>query len=283
VDIMRDSTKTDAEGEASDVIDAVYPGFQEPLRIAHNWVTRSREWVPAAIRVLEHLRVEYPHALQVRAELVLAYLEVGARHKAEAELELLERTFPFDQDEEALCRFGRLHRELGDDWVKGATPTDEQFRMAAREYETAWNYYDRAFKIRRGHYPGINRASLYFLRGWAARTTDVRDTFVVQSGEAARDLLERRDHWPRDNPEDDIWHLASAAEARLLLGGWAQSIEDYRLAGSHKLAGEFHRECLGKEVRRLLRPLSEGGKMPENVVIALVSLFPAPDTPATKA
>jgi len=95
-------------------------------------------------------------------------------------------------------------------------------------------------------------------------------------------LLERRDHWPCDNPEADIWHLASAAEARLLLGGWAQSIEDYRSAGSHKLAGEFHRECLGKEVRRLLRPLSEGSNLPENMVFALLALFPPPDTLATK-
>ena len=116
---MNSDAKAAAEAEAQDVIDAVYPGFQEPLRIAHGWLIKGQERLHAAIRVLEYLRSEYPHALKVRAELVLAYLEAGARNQAEQELGSLEHTFPVDQEEETLCRFGRLRREIGDDWVKG--------------------------------------------------------------------------------------------------------------------------------------------------------------------
>ena len=140
------------------------------------------------------------------------------------------------------------------------------------------NYYDRAYKVRTlcGHYPGINRASLYLLRGWAARSSDVRATLVEQAREAARDLLKRRDQWPYENPEDDIWHLASAAEARLLLGEWDQAIEDFRLAVAHPRACDFHRESIGKEVRRLLRPLREIGNLPDDMAAALLTIFPPP-------
>lgn len=275
---MSTDPKTKSQIEAQKVIDAVYPGFQEPLRIAHSWVIKGQEWVMAAIQVLKHLQTEYPHALKVRAELVLAYLEAEDRNEAELELASLEREFPVDQEEETLCRFGRLRREIGDDWVKGATLTDEQFRMAAREYELAWHYYDRAFIIRdrKGHYPGINRAALYLLRAWAARSPEVRAVLVTQAREAAGELLARSDKWPHDNPEDDVWHLASAAEAQLLLGEWFQSTENYRLAKSHKLSGDFHRESIGKGVRRLLRPLREVGNLPEETAADLTALFPAP-------
>ena len=156
-------------------------------------MTRRGPWIPAAIRVLEQLRADYPHALKVRAELVLAYLEVGDRDRADKELASLEKTFPVEQDEETLCRFGRLHREVGDDWANATPSTDEHFRMAARAYERAWTHYDRAFNRRFGHYPGINRASLFFLRGWATRAPDLRHTLLAQAREAARELLNRRE------------------------------------------------------------------------------------------
>jgi hypothetical protein len=179
---------------------------------------------------------------------------------------------------------GREPRSSRDDFVKGDTPKDEEFHLAAREYEAAWRYYDRAFNIpgRNGHYPGINRASLYLLRAWAARSPEVRATLLEQAREAARDLLALRDKWPHENPEDDIWHPASAAEARLLLGEWAESVEAFRLAVSHKLAGDFHRESIGKEVRRLQRPLREIGNLPEKTAAELMALFPAPASRAAE-
>jgi hypothetical protein len=266
--------KTDPQSEAQKVIDAVHPGFQEPLRIAHGWVIEGAEWVPAAIRVLEDLRTKHPHALKVRAELVLAYLQDGRREQAEQELSCVERDFPVDEDEETLCRFGRLRRDVGDDWVKGDDPTDEQFRMADREYELAWRLYDRAFKIRKGHYPGMNRASLYLLRAWAARSADIRDTLIRQAKKAAAELLARLDQWPHENPEDDIWHLASAAEGQLLLEKWPVALENYRSAIAHELAGAFHQESIGKQVRRLLRPLGEVGNLPKKTAAQLMTLFP---------
>ena len=220
---------------------------------------RRGPWIPAAIRVLEQSG-DYPHALKVRAELVLAYLEVGDRDRADQELASLEKTFPVEQDEETLCRFGRLHREVGDDWAK-ATPSD---RRAASAWRPA---------LTNGPGPTmIERSSAVLViipESTAHRSSfcaagppapDLRDTLLAER-RAARDLLNRREEWPHENPEDDIWHLASAAEARLLLGEWAQSTDDFRSALSHKLAGEFHHECVGKEVRRT-RPLPRSRQSP---------------------
>lgn len=276
----RSLTKSDAEIEADELVQATHPGFREPLRIAHAWTFKGEAWLPAAIRVLEHFRKEYPTAVQIGAELVLAYLQAGKRDEAERELAELERTFQVDRDEETLCRFGRLHREIGDDWVANEKPTEQQFLAASKEYEIAWDYYDRAFRIpigdgevRQGHYPGINRAELYLLRAWVARAKDLKKQLLTQAKEACCGLLARRTKWPNESPEDVIWHLASAAEAELISECWDEAIANYRSAVTHRLAAAFHRDSIGKSVRRLKRPLKELCNLPNATSTAIDEVF----------
>lgn len=257
---------------AEELIRTPYPGYPEPLKVVKDWIRRGGTALPAAIRVLEHLRQSYPHAIKVAQELVLAYLQHKDRDRAEQLLAELEREFPH-LDEETLCRFGRLHRDVGDAYLPEEPLADTDRLFAARKYEKAWEHYDRAFAIRAGHYPGINRAALFFLRAWSAVEEADRRSFIEQAQQAVKELLSRHSAWPMDFTDDNIWHLAAEAEARLLLGHWDDAVKLYRRALEQPNCTAFYRESMGSEVGRLLRALRELLALPDEKAEELQNFF----------
>jgi tetratricopeptide (TPR) repeat protein len=228
--------------------------------------------LPAAIRVLEHLHRSHPHAIKVAQELVLAYLQHRDRDRAQQLLAELEREFPH-LDEETLCRFGRLYRDVGDAYLLDELLADTDRRFAARQYDKSWEHYDRAFAIRAGHYPGINRAALFFLRAWSAAAEADRQSFLRRAQQAAEELLSRHSAWPMDLADDNIWHLAAEAEASLLLAHWDHAIKLYRRALEQHNCTAFYRESMGNEVGRLLRALRELLGLPGDKARELQNLF----------
>ena len=125
----------------------------------------NRRW---SVTLLEGLMKRYPHVLAIGQELVLALLECKDDERAEAVLGQLDRRFT-NMDEETLCRWGRLFKDQGDAYVRllwsdpDGRPADPE--MARVFYKKSIERYDQAYRIRSGHYPGINKATLLLILG----------------------------------------------------------------------------------------------------------------------
>ena len=134
---------------------------REPLRAGSRTAA-------GAIALLEGLMKRYPHVLAIGQELVLALLECHEEEQAEAVLCQLDRSFT-NLDEETQCRWGRLFKDQGDAYVRlpwsdpDGRPADPE--MARVFYRKSLERYDQAYRIRSGHYPGINKATLLLILG----------------------------------------------------------------------------------------------------------------------
>lgn len=246
----------------------LYPSFEVPLRAVRPWVRGDDAAAKAAIEVLRHLRGRYPFAIQVGDELVLGLLQVGDVEAARAELRLLEHEFKGQFDEETLCRFGRLHRDFGDTFL---SPPPGDYRRARAAYDAAWDWYYRAYGIRRGHYPGINVAALYLLRAWVGDPAQ-RAALVASAVQTAKDLLADRKNWPADLPDDAVWHTATEGDAALLLGDLDATCRRYREALA--LADQpFYKRSIGKQVHRLRTALAECLDLPADGLDAVEEVF----------
>jgi hypothetical protein len=113
--------------------------------------------------------------------------------------------------------------------------------------------------LRHGHYPGINQATLLLLLAALARQRkeDTRSlNYLRQAEAAADDVLARRAHWPKDFPDDNIWHPATAGEANLLKRNWPEAASQYGAALGAANVRPFHRQSIGKHARRILDALA---------------------------
>jgi hypothetical protein len=165
------------------------------------------------------------------------------------------------------------------------TPHDPDDRQAAAavsgdlvtaesRFLQALDEYKRGYALRRGHYPGINQATLLLLLAALARQRkeDTRSLNYRRRAEAvADDVLARREHWPKDFADDDVWHPATAGEAHLLKRNWREAAGHYTAALGAANARPFHRQSIGKQARRILEALALLDVRPE-------SPFDKPDT-----
>jgi hypothetical protein len=250
------------------------PCCHYPVSVAQALTAAGGEALLAAIELLRDLHQRHPHALACGHELVLALLETGRaedRAEALARLQQLQREFP-DLDEETLCRLGRLHKEAGERALDPAA-VELDFRLAL-------DWYGRAYGLRRGHYPGINLATLYLLLAGVARRQqrDNRD-LLAQAEAQARDLLERRGEWSRERSDDTIWHLATAAEAYLVQQQWERAAAEYRRATEEPNFEPLHAHSILKQLRRLLDAFAQLGIEPVPPLDPDALLKPAAERP----
>jgi tetratricopeptide (TPR) repeat protein len=219
-----------------------------------------------AASLLAGLWERYPLALEIGQELALAQLEFDPE-QAEQTLRRAQGLLR-NPNEELLCRWGRLYKDRGDRLnpllaPQGeAPPPDRDARRARELYDQALKMYGRAYsQVRKGHYPGINMATLHLV--CAALHHSEKDNKAAEQDReeairGARELLDRRAQWPVDHSGDvAIWHPATEAEARVLLRRWAEAAKLY-----HSIPAEMRdRDSMRKQVERLLTSWKQLGEV----------------------
>jgi len=233
---------------AETVINTPFPEFSWPLNIAVAWLREAKPGednrLDEAIKLLDHLRKRYPHALQCGQEYALALMQADRHGEAQDVLRGIEPLLG-TPDEEFLSRWGRMFKDHGDKW-RYDKPT-----KAERFYRRACEKYEEAYRVRSGHYPGINFATLLLIRASLAATDPDRQELLDAAAKTARELIADRKQWPRTLPDDDIWHAATQAEAHFLLKDWDKAYDNYAVALGHRDVKEFHRRSISKQAARI--------------------------------
>jgi tetratricopeptide (TPR) repeat protein len=236
-----------------------FPSYHKPLESARQF-TRSSEPddQKKAVELFSGLNERYPHVLAVGQERVLALMESGDPDEAEQVLKGLEKLFII-LDEETLCRWGRLFKDRGDEYIglpwSKAVDREADPVLASQFYRKSLEKYEQAYRIRSGHYPGINTATLWLILGSleaqppGAATQDE----VHKSQERAGELLACRSRWPSEQPDDEsVWHPATAGEAHLLRQEWEDAAKQYREALKGKNVTSLARRSMSRQAERIL-------------------------------
>ncbi len=262
-----------------------FPSYHRPLAWAHQWLSSGDpERKRVAVELLRTLYQRYDHAVAVGQELVLALMESGreAQPEAEATLQGIDARFA-KLDEELLCRWGRFYKDHGDrylglPWLVTEIPPNPE--EARPYYLRSLEKYEEAFRIRSGHYPGINTATLQFLLGTLARPAGTASSpegnEVAKAQAIASRLLEGREKWSELTPKDrTIWHPATAAEAHLLLQEWDPAAREYRVAIENSRGALRDIESIGRQVCLIVMGWSRVGVAIPEPFTQLHLLFPS--------
>ncbi len=158
------------------------------------------------------------------------------------------------QDEETLGILGRVYKEM---WlIEGEGARDHPHLARSRDL-----YLD-AFRRSRGHYSGINAASLSLIMG------DVRRAERL-AREVARICVER---WKRP-AQRDYWIVATVAEAYLVLGRQEQAAKYYGAARAKSAQNYASLASTRRQLRLLARYAPVDGQVLEALRIPPVVAF----------
>ncbi len=252
----------------------LWPSYHRPLETAREGVRAGGNRLSEAIDQLRALREQYGHVQAIGHELVLALLQAGRQHEAMDQLDALDQQFSLELDEETLSRRGRCYKEAAD-----AALAANDLIQAEQWYRRALDRYEAAFALRHGHYPGINLATTLLLLAVvvsARGRLEESATLQRRIEKEALQLLADRPRWPVTYSDDNIWHLATTAEAYLLLRQWGPAAEAYRQAFAERNVQPFHRESAGKQARRILAAWRRLGEEPPAPGFPLKELFDSP-------
>jgi len=152
----------------------------------------------------------FPGDARLRQLLALALARSGASRAAIPLLEALRAEGHVD--EETIGLLARAHKDL---WTEGG-PAERRAHL-----ESAHNFYAEAYRLSGGIWSGINAATTALLLG--------------RRDDAAALALAVRDRCLRDETDDpssatNYWHLATLAEARLILREWSEAEAAYARA-----------------------------------------------------
>lgn len=257
-----------------------FPDYGWLLEIGRQWVqTNEPERIKSAIQLFEYCRQEYPHAPQFGVELALALLEMEKDTEAEPILKEIEPLFGVP-DEELLCRWGRIFKDRGDRHALSKQPA---LALASAFYRRSLEKYDAGFQLRHGHYPGINKATLQLILAGLESNALERQRLLAESATTAKELLARRKEWTRSSADDNIWHLATEAEAHCLEGHWDEAVHAYRCALNESNLKPFHRQSMAKQARRIVQAYRTIGIADVNRLDEIEKLFSdSPPLPGTE-
>jgi tetratricopeptide (TPR) repeat protein len=250
------------DNQVDDILARRYPSYQAPLGRARAW---NRSGDPAELaraeRLLAGLTDRYPHALHVWYEAVFNLVEQGRRAEAVARLAEIGRRFRGALDEDTLGLWGRCHKEAGHDHLDrglaapaGSTDRRAALESADGEYALAADRYRQAYRLAGNPFPGVNVATVLFLRAGLAFDRGEQEAADRLAGEARRlagDLL-AAPQWAEKLPEDDIWHRATRAEASALVGRWDEAAAWYREALARPARLAHHGASMGRQLGRVL-------------------------------
>src|SRR5262249_55110744 len=140
-------------------------GYDAPLELARLWrLSRDRPRQEKAAALLAELAGRFPLAVDVVQELVLVQMDV-CPDQVPATPARPEGAFP-DPSEELLCPLGRLYKDQGDRHLER-----KEYALAEKAYRRSAERYADGYAIRKGHYPGINLATLLLIQAGLARLT----------------------------------------------------------------------------------------------------------------
>jgi class 3 adenylate cyclase/tetratricopeptide (TPR) repeat protein len=164
--------------------------------------------------------VAFPGDARLRQLLALALARTGASGAAIPLLEALRAEG--HADEETIGLLARSYKAL---WAEGGTAAERQANLAR-----AYDYYAEAYRLSAGIWTGINAATMSLLMGR-------RD----EASEIARGVRDRclQDEAADTKKAEDYWHLATLAEAWLILRDMPQAEAAYVRAvesGRHRPA-----------------------------------------------
>ncbi len=171
---------------------------------------KKPEYLAAAVTMLEGLRTEYPHVLEIDDELALAYLEDGNSDQFEILLTNVRSRYG-QLSEEFLSRIGRFWKDKGD---KERAADATAARLA---FQTALGWYQKAYALRSHYYPGINVAALALVLG--------KTELARRTAEAVLQNLDAQEH-----SLESGWARATHADAHLLLERHTDAERHYRHA-----------------------------------------------------
>jgi class 3 adenylate cyclase/tetratricopeptide (TPR) repeat protein len=158
------------------------------------------------------------------------------------------------RDEETLGILGRVYKEM---WlIEGQGEPDHPHLAKSRDL-----YLD-AFRRSRGHYSGINAASLSLIRGDVPRAERL-------AREVARICAERWKH----PPQRDYWIVATVAEANLVLGRQEQAARYYGAARVKSGSNFASLASTRRQLKLLARYTSVDGRVLEALRIPPVVAF----------
>lgn len=192
------------------------------IPLAHGARLSQKNQTDKAVRVLRQAAQDFPLAVGVRTELALALARTG---QLEAAFEQVQDFLPYSclfGDYETHCRVGRIYKDQGDRSIAESRPLHEEFVSGAhpgyQHYRMAFEYYRQAYDFSGHYYPGVNAATLALLIG-------DRDT----ARDLARDVLEIC-RIVRVAPDQRHWIFATEGEASLLAGRDTDALDFYRNA-----------------------------------------------------
>jgi hypothetical protein len=204
--------------------------YHARLAFAKRWVrSKKPPFRDAAIAILDQLRDDYPHVLEIEDELALAYLEADRPSEFEGVLSVVMSRYG-QLSEEFLCRIGRFWKDRGDK----VRATDRSDALSC--FEKALDWYRKGYAIRAYYYPGINVAGLQFILGKTEPARQVAEA-VLRSLEGPAP------------PEELGWVRATQADARLLLENHPEAEALYRQ--SARLSDPQGRASMRRQVELL--------------------------------
>ena len=239
---------------AQSVLEMRFISYATPLELARRWLQSDKKSEQDQAReLLEGLFDDFPHSLEIGQQLALAHIEKGEEDQAKTVLKKLSRLCR-NPNEEVLSRMGRIYRDQGDRYVEYPEIGGEETSPpeALRYYRLALEQYTNAYRIRFGHYPGINVATLHLMMAALIDEESQRDRHLQTSRNTAKKLLAERENWPLEMVDDPIWHSATAGEANLLLHHWAAAAGCYHAARQHSEFRPFHRVSMRKQALRIV-------------------------------
>ncbi len=242
---------------------ARHPTYQTPLAVARAW---SRSGDPDELRqaelLLAHLVEQYPTALHVWYERAFNLTRQKRVYEALNLLKTIDADFGGHLDEDTYGLWGRCYKEPGDiHRLTGQNAPDKsagqksEFKEADDAYRLAIEQYTKAYAVAAGFFPGINVATLTFLRaGLCARMGRSKDAHDLreEARQRAKELQDASSQWRERLPDDAVWKRATEAEAAVLCCDWDYAVARYLAALGQTPCASHHPESMGKQLRRIL-------------------------------
>jgi len=212
-----------------------------PPATAEEWRQRAEQLLASGAPIVAYDRLAdglaaFPGDPRLRQLLALALARSGASRAAIPLLEALRAEG--HADEETLGLLARGYKDLAAD---AGSPAERRAHL-----ESAYTYYAEAHRLSGGIWTGINAATTALLLGRRA------DAVAL-----ARDVRDRCLRAEADDPSRaaDYWHLATVAEARLILGGWAEAEASYARAAEVGRARPADTASTRRNARLIIREL----------------------------